>query len=126
MSILRKGWIAAAAVMTMLAGTMGAALAHAALVAAEPAEGAQVEAAPSELRLTFSEPVELAFTKVTVTDANAGEIGVGPLTLGPDDDTVVVVPLTAPLAGGSYTVSWSAVAADGHKSEGEYGFEVRP
>ncbi|HHY50565.1 MAG TPA: hypothetical protein GYA10_12540, partial [Alphaproteobacteria bacterium] len=85
-----------------------------------------VEMGPGELRLSFSEPVELAFTRVTVTEADAGAIATGPLALDADNASVVVVPLAAPLAGGTYTVSWSAVAADGHKSEGAYGFEVRP
>lgn len=104
-------------------GLASPALAHARLVLASPAENAAVAPAPTELRLKFSEAVELKFTKVKLTGPQMKVIETGPARLAPDDDSLIIVPIAAPLAGGKYTVDWQAVSRDGHRTSGGYIFE---
>ena len=81
--------------------------------------------APTELRLKFSEGLELKFTKVRITGPGKKAVETGPAKLDPSDNTVVIVPVTKPLPDGKYTVDWQAVSTDGHKIKGNYGFESR-
>lgn len=116
---------AAAALFLGTALMAGPALAHAELESAVPAADATVNApAPTELRITFSEEVELAFSKVTVTGPDEQPIETGPLAVDPADAKTVVVPLTAPLPNGVVKVDWAVTASDTHKSEGSYSFTV--
>ena len=54
-----------------------AAHAHASLVKANPPVGSTVDAAPDQVVLTFTEKLEPAFSKVTVTDTNGAEVSQG-------------------------------------------------
>ncbi|WP_285416040.1 copper homeostasis periplasmic binding protein CopC [Pseudomonas sp. efr-133-TYG-5] len=97
------------------------AFAHAHLKSQTPAADSSV-AAPSELRLVFSEGVEASFTKVIVT-RDGEPVKVKPLTTDGDKKTLIVTP-EAPLTAGQYKVEWHAVSVDTHKSEGAYQFKV--
>ncbi|MVV50769.1 hypothetical protein EJA72_21385 [Pseudomonas sp. PB120] len=96
--------------------------AHAHLQSQTPAADSTVSA-PNELRLVFSEGVEAAFSKVTITKDGADVPVKGVTTEGSDKKTLVVTP-AAPLAAGAYKVEWHAVSVDTHKSEGAYSFKV--
>lgn len=118
--------VAATAVLALAAGP---AFAHAKLLsevpAAEDATAPPPAPAPlTDLRLNFSEALNLAFSKLTLTDGMGMAIALGPLALDPKDDKVLVAPLTAPLAAGEYKVEWTAVSNDGHKSTGTYAFKL--
>ncbi len=104
----------------------GPAFAHAHLTSAVPPVNGAVAAAPSELDLTFSEGIALKFTGLAVKAPDGTAIATGPGRLGPGRDTVLVVPVTAALPPGTYTVSWHALATDGHKTNGTYTFKVGP
>jgi methionine-rich copper-binding protein CopC len=112
----------AAAGLVLSLGLPGQADAHARLVTATPAANAMAMPAPTELRLKFSEGLELKFAKVTVTGPDKRAVATGPAKLAPDDETALIVPLPAPLAEGKYEVEWQVVAKDGHKTKGAYGF----
>ena len=117
-----RGLALAAAV---LLGSAGAASAHAHLKTATPAADATVAVAPTELRLGFSEGVDVTFTGLTL-GGPAGAVSTGTASLAPGDDKVLVVPLAGPLAPGRYRVDWHALATDGHRTDGTYGFTVKP
>ncbi|MFF9550794.1 copper homeostasis periplasmic binding protein CopC [Methylobacterium fujisawaense] len=108
----------------VLLASIGPALAHAHLVRAVPAADATIAQTPTELDLDFSEAVDLAFTGVTVAGPQ-GSVQVGPAALRANG-TTLAVPITGPLAPGAYTVTWHALARDGHKTEGHYGFTLKP
>jgi methionine-rich copper-binding protein CopC len=99
--------------------------AHAHLQTANPAVYTN-GVSPAELRLDFSEGLELAFTTVTLTGPDGAVVATGAPALDPADATVLVVPLTGDLPAGLVKVDWKAVAEDGHKSEGSYSFTVAP
>jgi len=100
-----------------LALAAGPAFAHAKLLSEVPADAA---AAPvTELRLSFSEALNSAFSKVEVIDA-AGLEATATVTLDAADAKVLVVTFPAALAAGTHTVNWTAVSDDGHKTTGSY------
>lgn len=113
-------------VLSSLAATLLAseASAHAKLVSETPAADFMAVPAPTELKLKFSEGLELKFTGVKVVGPTKDAVETGPATLDPNDNTVLVVPLKSVLSGGKYTVDWHALSTDGHKTKGTYWFEL--
>jgi methionine-rich copper-binding protein CopC len=99
------------------------AFAHAHLLQSDPAASASA-ASPKELTLDFSEGLEIAFSGVTLTGPS-GAVTTGAATLDPKDNKVLLVPLSAPLTAGTYTVAWHALSSDGHKTTGTYSFIVK-
>jgi methionine-rich copper-binding protein CopC len=87
--------------------------------------GGTVSAAPREIRLSFSERIEPAFSRIEISRADGQPIGTGPATVDPRDNTQLVLALP-PLASGRYRVKWRVVSVDTHPTEGDYTFEIRP
>jgi methionine-rich copper-binding protein CopC len=102
----------------------GAAAAHAFLDHASPPVGATV-AAPREIRIFFSEPVEPAFSGIALTAADGTPVATGHAAVDPGDHRQLVLPLP-PLPPGGYRVSWHVVSVDTHRTEGDYRFTVKP
>ena len=103
---------------------IGPAFAHAKLESSVPANAAIVATAPTAISLKFSEGLELKFSGVSLTGP-AGAVTPGAAMLDPGDNTLLVIPLTAPLPAGTYTVDWHALSIDGHKTKGSYAFTVK-
>lgn len=99
-----------------LFGWSPVALAHAALVASEPTDSAQLEAAPAAILLRFDEVV----TPLSLRVAGPGLGEVAP----PDPDSTLRVVLPPGLGEGVYLVSWRVVSADGHPVAGAFSFGV--
>jgi copper resistance protein C len=114
---------AAAIGLLLLLGSTGEGSAHARLVSASPAQDQMAMPPPTELRLKFSEAIEPKFTKVKLTGPDGKVIKTGPVRVDAADKTTIIVPFTAPLPDGKYTVEWQAVSADTHKVKGTYSFE---
>ncbi|MFB4305254.1 copper resistance protein CopC [Actinomadura sp. GTD37] len=104
---------------TVLALTAAPASAHAALTSASPEKDSTV-AAPSEIVLTYSDPVRLP--RVVVTDASGAEHQAGsPRAV----DNKVTQAVGGALPNGEYTVGWRVVSSDGHPVGGTYTFTVK-
>ncbi len=101
------------------------AFAHAHLKDQLPAEGTAVEQAPESISLSFSEGIEVNFTKVSIIGPENKIVKTGKATLDPSNDTKVIVPVEDKLAAGKYDVNWSVVSVDGHKTKGTYSFTVK-
>jgi methionine-rich copper-binding protein CopC len=99
--------------------------AHAFLSQVVPAVGGIVQAAPREVRLTFTEGIEAAFSRIELATAAGQPVGTGPATVDPRDNTQLVLALP-PLPPGRYRVRWRVVSVDTHPTEGDYTFEIRP
>ncbi|MCS7287984.1 MAG: copper resistance protein CopC/CopD [Roseiflexus sp.] len=97
--------------------------AHPQIVSAEPAPDAQLDAAPSFVRITFNEPIEEAFASLRVLDATGRAVDRGDGGRAPDDPRALQVSLP-PLEPGVYTVAWQAVGRDGHLVKGYFAFTV--
>jgi methionine-rich copper-binding protein CopC len=99
--------------------------AHANLKVETPAANSTV-APPEKLILKFSEGLEMKFTAVKITGPDGKVVTTGPLSLDPNDQTSLIVPITGSLTAGKYKVDWHAVAKDTHKTQGSYSFTVKP
>jgi methionine-rich copper-binding protein CopC len=104
----------------------GQAIAHAHLVSAMPAISGIVAVSPTELELKFSEALNLKFSGVNVVGPDKATIGTGVASLAEGNKSILVVPLSATLAAGTYTVDWHVLSKDGHKIRGSYTFTVKP
>lgn len=107
--------------LAALLAVPGAAFAHAQLENADPAPGARVARAPTELRLSFSEPVDASFSQIQVLDAQKQQVDRGDSRVDPGDPRAMHVSLQGGLPDGIYTVAWRTLsAADGHTANGAY------
>ncbi len=99
------------------------AFAHAHLMSSEPAANAEV-AAPTEVTIRFTEPLEPAFSKIALTDASGN--AAAPAASQVDQADTKVMRLALPsLTAGRYAVHWTAVATDGHRTQGNFAFTVK-
>jgi methionine-rich copper-binding protein CopC len=96
--------------------------AHAFPSAEQPLVGSTASVPPSAVTITYDAPIESLFAKLEVIDSSGQEQTKGPPTVGPDHRTLSVK--LKPLKPGNYTVNWSVVAEDGHRTEGSYDFTV--
>lgn len=104
------------------AGLHAADVFHFALNRSAPAADATL-AAPSEIRLWFTEAP--ADNSVRIRLIRAGEaVATTAVTADPENAAVFFVKPSAPLAAGSYTVSWRGVGSDGHAVTGDFAFAV--
>jgi copper resistance protein C len=89
----------------------------------EPGAGATVSA-PAQVKITFNGPLEPAFSTLTVTDAAGKPVTTRKASIDAKQPDVISVPLSE-LGAGQYTVHWVAVASDGHRTHGDYTFDVK-
>lgn len=110
--------------LVCLFGVAAPAQAHANLSTADPAPNTGLLDAPAEIRLTFTEPLEAAFSQITLRDAAGERVSVPAAVVDAANPTQLVLQ-PGPLADGIYTVVWRVVsAADGHSTAGSYPFAV--
>jgi copper resistance protein C len=101
-----------------------AAFPHAFLDRASPAVGSSVASAPANLKLTYTEAVEPAFSTVTVKNASGERVDDGK-PAAESGGRVLQVKLK-PLQAGTYQVEWHVTSVDTHKTEGHFSFTVKP
>jgi hypothetical protein len=113
-----------AVVLLLAAGLLltvpATASAHTALRTSEPAAGSTATTAPQAVTLTFSDSV--LGGEVSVTGPDSTPVDAGPVAR---DGAVLSVPV-ALTAAGLHTVTWTAVADDGHALDGTFVFEHAP
>jgi copper transport protein len=102
-------------------GTAGPALAHATLVATDPAEGARLDTPPDEVILQFSEGVSLGAGYARVQTGDGERVDTGAAEV---EDGVLTIPLRADLPDAGYLVSYRVVSADSHPISGTFSFVV--
>ncbi|MCC6982975.1 MAG: copper resistance protein CopC [Bauldia sp.] len=107
--------------VSLLAGllaTAGSALAHASLIATDPAQGAVLESAPANVTLTFNEPVSVTALRLIDT---SGATTTLPL---PEAASAILVPMPPDLPQGTHIVSWRVISTDGHPIGGSVVFSI--
>jgi putative copper export protein/methionine-rich copper-binding protein CopC len=114
--------------LVLVAGALLPADAHAhqRLVRTEPARDAVLDTVPRELRLTFAEPVQLAFTRVELSGPDGVPVALGEPRLAADAGNVLVLPVAGALQACAYTLVWATASRDGHPVRGEFGFAIAP
>jgi copper transport protein len=120
---------AAAGVVAAAVATAGLALgpapadAHAELISTEPASGEQLDEAPSQVVLRFSESVDVADDAVEVLTAGGDRVDAGDPGHPNGEGSSVAVDLPS-LDDGTYVVSWRVLSADSHPVSGAFTFGV--
>ena len=99
------------------------ALAHAVLLASDPAAGVQLAHAPPTVTLTFDENVETGMGSLRVLDAAGAQRSAAAVTHPGGDGRRVAVSVGA-LPTGRYVVAWQVVSADSHLVNGAFAFGV--
>ncbi len=100
--------------------------AHAFLDHTDPVVGSTVKGAPAEVRLWYTQGLELAFSRVQVFDAAGKEVDKKDVHLDPKNDHLLIVSLLPGLGAGKYKVVWRVVSVDTHPTEGSFTFVVAP
>jgi copper transport protein len=98
--------------------------AHANLTSSDPAPNTRLSEPPAAIRLTFTEPLEPNYSRITLRGIDGATIETPASTVDPADPyTLILTP--AALPDGVYTVAWRALsAADGHVTTGSYAFSI--
>lgn len=107
--------------LAVLLGPPTPANAHAVLLRTSPAAGSTVASAPTEVVLSFSEPVRLIAGKIKILGPDGSRAdNAAPSVRGND----VHVPLRSGSRRGTYLVSYRVVSADSHPVGGSITFSV--
>jgi methionine-rich copper-binding protein CopC len=102
----------------------GNATAHPKITKSEPAAGAVLETAPKTIQLTFSEPLEPAFSTIVLKRVDGTTVATEAAKIDPAAPGVLV--LQAPvLSKGEYQALFAVIGKDGHRREGDIKFTVK-
>ena len=112
--------IAALALATMLGGA-GTALAHNTLVGSDPADGAQLETGPKQVRLTFNEPVREGYNTINVVGPDGTYWTDGQVRV---EGNSLTTPVRELGPAGTYTVGYRVLSDDGHPVPGKVTFTL--
>jgi copper transport protein len=116
--------VVAGLIVAVFAG-VGVASAHAELVSSDPQPGAVLDAAPKNITLTFSEPVEISLGAIRLFDGTGTSIDISAARHPEGHADLVQIDLP-PLANGSFVVDWRVVSADSHPVHAAFTFQVGP
>jgi copper transport protein len=103
--------------------------AHGALKSSSPSRNARLTALPAELRLTFTERVELSVARVVLIRGTRDTIGLAPLAIDTSGRTLIAALANDALRGGhsvvgEYVIHWLITGQDGHPVRGTVPFTV--
>ncbi|MFN2399350.1 MAG: copper resistance CopC/CopD family protein [Gemmatimonadaceae bacterium] len=102
------------------------AFAHGKLKSSKPDAGAHLAEVPSEIRLTFTEPAELTFTRIDLAGPDGALVFLTPLQYADGTKRVVFATVRSPLQAGVYTVNWQMAGKDGHPVGDSFTFIIAP
>jgi methionine-rich copper-binding protein CopC len=115
--------IAASAVLS-LAAAAGLAWPHAYPAVAIPADGAVLRESPREIRIQFTEGVEIEFSQIVVKNSSGEKISQGNLRKPAEDTLALDIKDLKPLKPGAYTIEWQVLSVDTHVTDGVLRFTV--
>ncbi|MBI5089964.1 MAG: copper resistance protein CopC [Actinobacteria bacterium] len=111
------------AITTAVLVSANPASAHNTLLSSDPADGATLVVAPSQMTLVFDKSVPLETLSIDLIDASGVRSTLSGSKHGATGDTEVVTPLP-PLPAGEVTTRWRLVGPDGHPITGRVSFTV--
>ncbi|WP_298181342.1 copper resistance CopC family protein [Saccharomonospora sp.] len=111
----------AVALLTMVTAALPAS-AHNVLISSSPAEGEELDTAPTEVVLTFDQPVQDAdVNEIAVTGPNGDQWAEGTVEV---DGPTVSAPLRPLGPAGEYVIGYRVLSADGHPVSAEIRFTL--
>lgn len=121
--LVRFALVLCAVTVAILGLPAGTSSAHNTLVSSDPADGASLEVAPTQVTWMFDRSVPLETMTVTLIDTTGARSELAGSTHGPAGDAEVVTPLPA-LQPGQVSLRWRLVGPDGHPITGRIDFAV--
>lgn len=119
---MRRALVVAGIAVLALFGAAGPAAAHNTLISSDPAEGAQLESAPSTITLTFDQAVQEGdVNEVAVTGPDGGQYAEGTVRV---ERNVVTAPVRPLGPAGEYVIGYRILSADGHPVSEEIRFTL--
>lgn len=115
-----KSWFIICTLIMTLFSLPTVGQAHAYMSESSPAQESELEVAPSEIIVKFTEPIDTDVSQL-ILKKKTGETIEGELT-GEEDNTLIFTP--PDLEDGIYNVSWQVLALDSHVTEGSFRFSV--
>lgn len=97
--------------------------AHAKLDKTSPDAGSTVQS-PQMIAAHFSEAIEPKLSSLKLTAGDGTSVAIMSMNDAKDPTTLSIMPNTK-LPPGAYTVTWSVVSDDGHKTHGMFTFTVK-
>jgi len=115
-----------AATLAILVGVLalgtGIASAHATVESSSPADGQTLPTSPSEVSVTFSEPVSTASGGLSILNADGNHVDAGKSQVTNGRTLVTEIPQS--LSDGTYVATYRVLSADGHPVSGSFLFGV--
>jgi copper transport protein len=115
-----------AATIAILVGVLalgtGIASAHATVESSSPADGQTLPTSPSEISITFSEPVSTASGGLSILNADGNHVDAGKSQITNGRTLVTEIPQS--LSDGTYVATYRVLSADGHPVSGSFLFGV--
>jgi hypothetical protein len=112
-----------AALVALLLTTAPVALAHAFLDHADPKVGSKVAKSPTTVEVWFTDDIDASASGLQVLDSQGHQVDKADCHVDASDKTALIVSV-ANLPPGTYKVVWHAVCVDGHKTKGDFKFDV--
>jgi methionine-rich copper-binding protein CopC len=121
--LLGLAWVGLLLAAMTVAVTMNAQVgwAHAARVATDPADGADLTAGPERVSATFNERLQTGFAAMTVVGPDGNVWSSGDPTV---EGAVVSVGMRRLGPTGAYAVNYRVTSADGHVVSGSWSFRL--
>ncbi|MBH5319101.1 copper resistance protein CopC [Paenibacillus sp. GSMTC-2017] len=95
--------------------------AHAYITKSTPLPNSELTEAPSSIKLTFSEDIDVKLSSVTLENRTDGTEVEGELSKDGDKTLIYTIPV---LKNGKYKVTWQVLSADTHIVDGSFVFTV--
>lgn len=119
---MKTSLVTIAAILSM--ASTSSAFAHAALQTSSPKSTEVVAGSPRAIVLKFNEALEAPFSKITLKDSKGTTLKTEKATVDKaHPETLQLIP--PKLGAGSYQVLWSTMTQDGHRTKGQYAFQVK-
>jgi methionine-rich copper-binding protein CopC len=105
--------------------TVESAMAHVFPDHAEPKVGSHISGSPKQVKIWFTGEVEPAFSGIVVLGPDGAEVDNRDSHVDGWNNKLLIVSVP-PLLAGEYKVVWHAVAADTHRTTGDFKFTIDP
>jgi copper resistance protein C len=102
---------------------VGLGFGHSGLQRTEPPEESKLKRPPSEVKLTFTERLESAYSSIQVKDERGAQVDRKDAHVDQSNPLLLRASLQQ-LEPGTYTVIWRVLSVDGHVTEGRFTFRV--
>lgn len=120
---LQRSFIAAVVIFITLISGPTSTFAHAVLDSSSPAASTVLEESPTQIRLSFNEPVESSLLEIRLFGADENEINISEAKRGVQNSAEVTANVPT-LESGVYVVVWRVMSTDGHPATGAFPFEI--